>query len=91
MPCVIGSCPLGREGPLGCHDVPYLTITMQSVCSPIARCRDSMHSIGSKANTSLGKVNVEFLAVKAVELLFKKDVAFQDAMCLHVISRAGTC
>ena len=37
------------------------------------------------------KGNVEFSAVKAVELLFKKDVAFQDAMCLHVISRAGTC
>ena len=35
--------------------------------------------------------NVEFSAVKAVELLFKKAVAFQDFMCLHVISRAGTC
>ena len=24
VPCVIGSCPLGREGPLGCHVLPYI-------------------------------------------------------------------
>ena len=23
VPCVVGSCPLGREGPLGCHVGPY--------------------------------------------------------------------
>ena len=25
VPCVIGSCPLGREGRLGCHVVPYIS------------------------------------------------------------------
>ena len=49
-------------------------------------------NLANDSNTQqTDKGNVEFSAVKAVELLFKKDVAFQDAMCLHVISRAGTC
>ena len=30
------------------------TITMQSVCSPIARCWDSMYNIKLKANSGLG-------------------------------------
>ena len=49
-------------------------------------------NLANDSNTQqTDKGNVEFSAVKAVELLFKKDVAFQNAMCLHVISRAGTC
>ena len=34
VPCVIGSCPLGREGPLGCHDVPYLSLAMEKQLPP---------------------------------------------------------
>ena len=28
MPCVTGFCPLGKEGPLGCYDVSYMSLAM---------------------------------------------------------------
>ena len=37
VPCVTESCPLGREGPLGCHVVPYtsdISLTMDKQLPP---------------------------------------------------------
>ena len=33
-PCVDGSCPFGREGPLGCHHVTYVSLAMAKQLPP---------------------------------------------------------
>ena len=34
VPCAVGSCPLGREGPLVCHVVPYALLAMDKQPPP---------------------------------------------------------